>query len=266
VLWYFVNLGLGWAAWRCRDAHLGMRDLIDDALGMPAVVAAAVFAVAVFATMRVYDMRRIELEKERDATLIPALVAELEATPRVEFKIPDDAPSRGPADAEVTIIEFGDFECPFCRKLWTNVEQYVAGTDRRVRVVFAHYPLDSACNPNVDKRHPDACAAAIAAECARRQDKFFEYGQRLFDNQAQLARTDLLGYANDVGLDATAFKQCLDDPTASARVRADVARGTALDITGTPTFFINGYRWTGALPPAVLAGVIEGLLDSQSSQ
>lgn len=265
VLWYGINAALGWAAWRCRDPHLRLRDMFDDALGMPALVATAVFATGVISTTRVYDHRRDVLERQHFEALIPELVRELQSKPPVQFRIADDAPSRGPTDAEVTIVEFGDFECPFCRKLWASVEHYAEHGGRSVRVVFAHYPLDSACNPDVDKRHPHACAAAIASECARRQGKFFEYGQQMFDHQSELERDDLLGHADAVGLDKAAFTTCLDDPTALARVRADVARGAALEITGTPTFFINGRRWTGGLPPEVLAGVIDGLLASETS-
>jgi len=126
--------------------------------------------------------------------------------------------------------------------------------------VFAHYPLDSACNPHVERRHPHACLAAFASECARQQDKFWEYAEKLFDNQGALERDDLLGYANELGLGAAEFTTCLDAPATRDKIRADLELGMQLGITGTPTFFTNGYKWTGALPPSILAGVIEAVL------
>lgn len=267
VLWYALNFGQAAAAWAIRDRHLGVRDALDDMLGMPALVAAAVFAATIGIGTPWYRNAKAELERERDAVLIPMFVQEVLDQQPVRFELVD-APSRGPADAEVVIVEFGDFECPFCRKLWLAVEQYAASGRRSVRVQFAHFPLDSSCNRHVDKLHPQACNAAVAAECARRQDKFFELGEVMFAHQQSLAREQLREYAATAGLDVAAFDKCMVDPTALERVKQDISRGVELEISGTPTFFINGYRMTGALPPQVLEGVIEGLLaaPAQSAQ
>jgi protein-disulfide isomerase/uncharacterized membrane protein len=259
VAWYFINIGLAWLAWRCRDRELGVRDTIDDSIGMPALVAALVFGATLYGTTALMRAQKVGLEAERDAVVIPAIASELLAQTPQRVEVPD-APSKGPEDAEVTFVEFGDFECPYCRKLFFGLEHYAQTSGHTVRVVFAHYPLDSACNPHVERRHPHACLAAFASECARQQDKFWEYAEKLFDNQSALERDDLLGYATELTLDKAAFTTCIDAPATREKIRADLELGMDLGITGTPTFFTNGYKWTGALPPSILAGVVEALL------
>jgi protein-disulfide isomerase/uncharacterized membrane protein len=267
VLWYALNFGQAAVAWACRDRHLGVRDALDDLLGMPALVAAAVFAATIATGTWGYRVRHDQLEQERDAVFIPMIVEELRQQTPEHFEL-TDAPSKGPADAEVTIVEFGDFECPFCRKLWLGVEHYAASGQRTVRVQFAHFPLDSACNRHVEKMHPMACNAAVAGECARRQAKFFELGEVMFAHQDALGREQLREHAATAGLDVAVFDKCMVDPSALEHVKQDIARAIELGIEATPTFFVNGYRVTGALPPQVLAGVIEGLLalPDQSAQ
>jgi protein-disulfide isomerase/uncharacterized membrane protein len=265
VLWYLLNFAQAWLAWRARDRHLGVRDALDDMLGMPALVAAGVFAATIALGTTWYRHRATELETERDAVVIPMIVGELRNQGREQIAF-DDLPTLGPDDAEVTIVEFGDFECPFCRKLWLSVEHYAKSGQRSVRVQFAHFPLDSTCNRRVDMLHPQACGAAVAGVCAQRQGKFFELGDLMFANQDALSREQLREHAGAAGLDVAAFDRCMTDPSAMDEVKRDIRRATLLEINGTPTFFINGYRWTGALPPQVLAGVIEGLLADQPSQ
>lgn len=265
VLWYALNLVVAWLAWQCRDRELGVRDTLDDAIATPALVAALVFAGALFGTNSYLHAMKAELEAERDRVVVPAIAAEMLAqTPRpIDVA---DAPSKGPADAEVTFVEFGDFECPFCRKLFLGLEYYAQSAGRSTRVVFAHYPLDSACNPHVDRRHPHACLAAYAGECAHQQERFWEYAQLLFDHQDALDRDDLIAYAIEIGLDQAAFARCIDAPETRAKIERDIQLGTEIEITGTPTFFVNGYRWVGALPPTILAGVVEALLAGDPDQ
>ncbi len=259
VAWYGINAAMAWLAWRARDAHVGWTDALDDTLGLPVLVGAVVFGTAVAGTMQWYHPHRDALMAERDAALIPELVEELRKSPKHDLDL-TAAHRKGATDPEVVIVEFGDFECPHCARLFDSVEQYTAKSSRRVQVVFAHYPLGQSCNPNVDDRHRFACSAAAAAECAGVQGKFWEYAAHLFAHQGDLGREDLGGYAAEFGLDVAAFDRCMVDPATGDRIRADVERGVAVDITGTPTFLINGYKWTGAMPPAVLAGVIDGLL------
>ena len=116
-------------------------------------------------------------------------------------------------------------------------------------MVFRHFPLDASCNPAVrgHSPHHDACLAAIAAECAGQQNRFWEYHDELFENQKALERESLFRYARDVGLDIPTFRTCLDDPATRDRVRADVEAGIQFDIVSTPTLYINGRKLDGAL-------------------
>jgi protein-disulfide isomerase len=259
VLWYGINAGIAAAAWSARDRELGLRGAIDQALGTPALVATGAFAVGLGFGMWFEGQRRAELLAEREE-FMRLMIEEIRAGGRKTVEL-RDAPTKGSDDPEVTVIEFGDFQCPHCRKLWESIEEVSKATNRRMRVVFAHYPLETSCNPKSDKVHEHACHAAIAAECAHRQERFWEYAQTMFDNQYDLERPDLLAYAKKVGLDLGAFETCLDDPSAAAKVRADVEVGYGLDIRATPTFYVNGYELSGAMPPPLLLQVIEGLAE-----
>jgi protein-disulfide isomerase len=158
-----------------------------------------------------------------------------------------DAAAKGRSDAPVTIVEFSDFQCPACGQAFRDLHEVLARRSD-IRLVFRNFPLDSACNEAISRAmHPDACRAAIAAECARQQNRFWEYHDRLFENQRTLDRESLFRYAREVGLDIPAFRACLDDPATEARIEEDVRAGIAAGIQSTPTLFINGRRIDGAL-------------------
>lgn len=119
--------------------------------------------------------------------------------------------------------------------------------DADVRLVFRHFPLDTSCNPGVPRQiHPTACAAAIAAECAGAQGKFWEYHDYLFDHQDT---SDFVGAARRLGLDAEQFRDCVGRDAAEAVVARDVTRGVDLGIESTPTTYLNGRTIKGALEP-----------------
>jgi protein-disulfide isomerase len=158
-----------------------------------------------------------------------------------------DAAAKGPDDAPVTIVEFSDFQCPACGQAFRDLHDVLA-TRTDVRLVFRNFPLDSSCNEAVPRPlHPDACLAAMAAECARRQNRFWEYHDRLFANQHTLDRDSLFRYARELGLDIATFRTCLDDPATRSRITDDVRAGIAAGLESTPTLFINGRRIDGAL-------------------
>jgi predicted DsbA family dithiol-disulfide isomerase/uncharacterized membrane protein len=161
-----------------------------------------------------------------------------------------DAHRKGPADAPITIVEFSDFQCPFCVRAAKDLHDLV-GTSPEVSLVFRHFPLDATCNDNVKRQvHANACIAAYAAECAGMQGRFWEYHDLLFENGQRLGREALVTYAERIGLDTHAFEQCLDDPATHARVAADVEAAGRAGVNSTPTLFINGRLVEGALERA----------------
>jgi protein-disulfide isomerase len=154
---------------------------------------------------------------------------------------------KGQDDALVTLVEFSDFECGHCANAYRALKQVLPRYPKDVRVRFHHFPLDSSCNPSVKHAlHQYACLAAAASECAGTQGRFWEFHDLLFENQSNLDRDSLIGYAERVGLDRAAFIACLDSDAPRAAIARDVAAGMRLGIESTPTIFVNGRTITGA--------------------
>lgn len=164
-------------------------------------------------------------------------------------------PSRGPSSAKVEIIEFSDFQCPFCQRAFPTVQQVLKAYGDRISLTYRHYPL-----PN----HPNARPAAEAAACAADQGKFWEYHDRLFSNPTKLADADLRQHAVELGLDSTTFNTCVESRRHKEAVDADIAAGDAAGVTGTPAFFINGRAIEGAQPFDTFKRVIEEELGVRS--
>ncbi len=164
---------------------------------------------------------------------------------------PNDA-SYGPADAPVTVVEFADFACGYCKKLTYSLGQMKKTYEGQVRWVFKHYPMNPQCNENIkNTAHKNACESAVAAECARQQDLFWPMHDLMFKNQHKLADEDLLHYAQEVGLDTAAFSQCLTSPAARKVIQDDIAIGGKIDLTGTPRTFVNGRLFKGVAAAAI---------------
>ena len=144
---------------------------------------------------------------------------------------------RGPADASVTLVEYGDFECPYCGRAEPIVRELLEG-DGDLRYVWRHLPLNDV--------HPNAEVAAEAAEAAAEQDRFWDYHALLFDHQDALKPKQLVGYAEQLGLDVDRFRRELRDHEHAGRVARDVESADLSGVAGTPTFFVNGTRHHGA--------------------
>lgn len=155
---------------------------------------------------------------------------------------------KGSPTASVTIVEFSDFECGHCLKAYESLKTALPRFGKDVQLRFHHFPLDSACNPDVPegRGHKYSCLAAMAAECAGQQQKFWEYHDQLFDHQPVFDRDSLLAYADRVGLDRAQFVACLDSDAARQVVQRDVAAGRQLRIESTPTLYLNGRTFRGA--------------------
>lgn len=145
--------------------------------------------------------------------------------------------TQGPDDAPVTLIEYGDFECPVCGQAYPIVERLRRDYGDDLRFAFRHLPLN--------KVHPHAAQAAQAAEAAGAQDQFWAMHATLFKNQRALEDDDLKRYAEDLDLDSARFAQELDDGVYNRRVQADLRGGMRAGANGTPSFFINGVRHDG---------------------
>jgi protein-disulfide isomerase len=171
------------------------------------------------------------------------------ATPaRVQVSLDDD-PSKGPAAAPVTIVEFSDFQCPFCSQAAGTVKRILENYKDRVRFVFRDFP-----SPSI---HPRAQKAAEAAQCANEQGKYWEYHDALFADQSKLAVADLLVTAERLGLQGDVFKTCLDSGKYAAEVSKDMEEGMKAGVNGTPSFFINGIPVAGAQRYEVFSEIID---------
>jgi protein-disulfide isomerase len=203
-------------------------------------------------------IRRYLQDQQTDAAR-SALIAELRKSgpavsvlfdpPRHEIAVTADDPAIGSASAPVTLVEFSDFQCPFCQRVAPTLKQVKDTYGDKVRVVWKDFPLTQI--------HPQAFKAGEAAHCAADQGKFWEYHDRLFANQQALQPNDLKKYAADLGLDAAAFGTCLDTSKHGERVRDGVAEGSRLGVNSTPTIYINGRVLSGAQPYEVIAAVID---------
>jgi protein-disulfide isomerase len=158
-------------------------------------------------------------------------------------------PSRGPADAPVTIVEFSDFHCPFCRSVQPTLNTLLSKYPGKVRLVYRHFPLDSL--------HPQARSASEASWCANEQNRFWEFHDRVYANGPDASPETLSRLAGEAGLDAAAFSSCLASGRATASVEQDVEEGTKHGVTGTPGFFVNGRNLSGNQPLEAFVRVID---------
>ena len=158
----------------------------------------------------------------------------------------------GPANAPVTLVEYGDFECPSCRKAFSMVKDLQQRLGDKLRFVFRNFPLT--------KIHPNAQHAAEAAEAAAAQGAYWQMHDRLFERQFALEDDNLIEYATDLGLDADRMGVALEGGTYRARVNEDVLSGIQSGVNGTPTFFINGERYDGAHGTEPLFGALQRAL------
>ena len=158
-------------------------------------------------------------------------------------------PSKGPANAPVTIVEFSDFECPYCGGLYPTMKQVEKNYPQQVRIVYRQFPLTNI--------HPYAQKAAEASLCANAQKKFWEFHDSMFEKQRELSIADLKQRAVDLKLDTQEFNQCLDSGRHAAAIQADIQEGAKHGVTGTPALFINGRLLSGNQPYAEIRDVIE---------
>ncbi|MDG2050871.1 MAG: thioredoxin domain-containing protein [Myxococcota bacterium] len=194
---------------------------------------------------------RAFLAGQRIGTILDGLREQAQvkvSLPRQRAQIEAVGPSLGPPSAPVTLVEFSDFQCPYCARAVPTLKALREKYPDELRVVYRHMPLGF---------HPNARAAAIAATCADAQGLFWPYHDQLFEQQNALTAEDLMTHAEAVGLDAVTFKVCLEAPETAATVDADNLAAESAGVTGTPAFFINGIFLSGAQPLEVFEAVID---------
>jgi protein-disulfide isomerase len=167
--------------------------------------------------------------------------------PRIDVSVDDD-PSIGPEDAKVTIVQFAEYQCPYCGTANATVEEVIAKYDGKIRMVFRDFPLSF---------HPRAIPAAVAANCAGEQGKYWEMHKALMLDQRSLEDEDLTRQATLLELDLAKWNTCRADPAQAAEVQHDFEDGQAAGVSGTPAFFINGLMISGAQPFSEFERIIE---------
>jgi protein-disulfide isomerase len=156
---------------------------------------------------------------------------------------------QGPADAPVTLVEYGDYECPYCGAAYPIVKDVQAQMGERLRFVFRNFPITTS--------HPHAERAAEAAEAAAPQGRFWEMHDHLYEHQRHLEDTDLHRYAQELGLDVAKFDSELAENAYADRVREDFMSGVRSGVNGTPTFYINGHRHDDSYDLETLLAALE---------
>jgi protein-disulfide isomerase len=146
----------------------------------------------------------------------------------------DGAPMKGPKEAKVTIVEFSDYQCPFCSQAEPLVDQVLEAYPKDVKRVYKQFPLTTI--------HPNALPASKAAVAAGKQGKFWEMHKKLFEHQKELSVDNYKAWAKELGLDVAKFEKDMDSPETQAAIDKDVADARAADVTGTPSIFVNGKR------------------------
>lgn len=202
----------------------------------------------------IFFIRLHPVDRSANISLNPLALKNVPTTD-VDVRSFDD-PYLGNENAKVVVVEFGDFQCPFCKQAFPIVRELMNTYADRVVFIFRDYPISDI--------HPDAQKAAEAAQCAWDQgaNQFWAFHDRLFLNQNDLTVPFLKEHASSAGLDRTLFDQCLDSGTNTTEVASDYADGLRAGVRGTPTFFINGRRYEGPLSKSVFEQILQTELNA----
>jgi protein-disulfide isomerase len=201
-------------------------------------------------------LAKIAIQGVKDGKSLMEISKAMDASPKAHrpkileaaVKIPvAGAPVRGPADAKITIVEFSDFECPYCSAAVKKVDSVMAAYPKDVKLIYKQFPLSM---------HPHAELAAEASLAAREQGKFWEMYDVLFANFQHLSRENIFLFAKQIGLDMNKFQADLDSHKYKTEVRKDIADGEEANVYGTPAFYINGQQYNGEISLAALRPIL----------
>lgn len=216
-------------------------------LAISILIAAILISGSIFYTKGIGNQTQNN-EKNQDQNNQLAQVGQLNLPDVLKIK-PTDV-ILGDEKAPVTIIEYSDYQCPFCERFFTETEPLIRKEyieTGKVKMIYRDFPLPS---------HPYAMPAALAANCAKDQGKFWAYHDVIFKKQNELANLDYVQVAKDLGLNTDEFKSCLDSKKYQSKIQKDYEEGTSIGVNGTPTFFINGRQVVGAQPYSVFETII----------
>jgi protein-disulfide isomerase len=194
------------------------------------------------------EARRVYLKGLRDKAQVKMYL-----TPPIVEVSAEGAPFKGPVNAPITIVEFSDFQCSYCKRVVNVLEQVLERYPDQVKLAFRDFPIATI--------HPHAAKAAEAAHCAAEQGKFWEFHDLLFEKQDTIPTADFAEHAKALGLEVTAFQTCLDGRKYHEKVERNYAAGVKAGVSGTPAFFINGRLLSGAQPLEAFKTVIDEELE-----
>lgn len=268
LLTYLLNLGILYLAYRTGQEPMGaMVAKAADGIVPGKARAGIILSFALVAALGVlggYQLR--QAIDEQLASFDEAGYLKFRAgTARMQVDISSD-PYLGPSDADLTIVEFSDFQCPFCRNAHLILQMVLPAYQDRVKLVFKNLPLGIDCNPTLQKLlrdpHPSACKLALMGEAAARQGKFWPLHDLVFEHQTdfreeRLSKEDLIKLAKEAGLDIKLLENALSDPALEEAVSRDIQAANKLHIQGTPTFLFNGLLIKGIPSPKILQRIIE---------
>jgi len=266
VATYGINLLLAGAFWwieRRANAPPDTRGLfLSPAPLIPKLIVALCvlggIGTSAYFTSRSLQYVELFAQEETDEFL-----AQLSKPPEIDMTRFDGQPSRGPANAAITIAVTSDFQCNFCRALSAHVEQLRAELPDRVRVVFVNAPVSSQCNPAMEHdTHEDACWLAEVGECAAEQGKFWEYHDYLFHvlPHPHVTRSVVTRHLGAMGLDVPRFQACVESGAGRAALERDLALARELKLITVPSIVINGHARRGGVYPKMLRNVVRAML------
>jgi protein-disulfide isomerase len=164
-----------------------------------------------------------------------------------------DDPSLGPEDAALVIVEFADFECPYSKDASYNIRSLLPEYEDSVRFIYRDFPISEI--------HPNAMLASEAAGCADDQGKFWEFHDRIYLNQSSLSEETISSHAIAIGLNINQFEACINSKRYEDEIIQDLSDGINAGVSGTPTFFFNGYAVPGSIPKELLRQIIDSFLE-----
>lgn len=222
------------------------------------IIAGLIIAGAIIVSNRNPQSNQGDIAGKQTAQVLPDTNSQPSPTPSnqeeriVQFEITKNDHVRGDFNAPITLVEFSDFECPFCARHFPTLNKILDDYNGKVRLVYKHFPLEF---------HPNAQKAAEASECADEQGKFWEYHDKLFENYQKYSSDNFKQWAKDLGLNIGKFNDCLDSGKFSQKIKDDYQEGLQKGVNGTPATFVNGQLVSGALPYDSFKQIIDNSLN-----